>query len=94
MSKIRKSARGEPCQVMLPQVCISGGENETTVLAHMPSGAISMKQIDILASYSCSACHDVLDGRVPNNFDREWLELQFFRGMKRTILKLKSKELI
>jgi hypothetical protein len=93
MSKLRKAARGEPCTVGLP-VCIAGGENETTVLAHLPSGGISIKSHDLLGAHSCSACHDVLDGRVSHDFDPEWLEHMFLRGMKRTILKLISKELI
>jgi len=34
MSKITKSARGKPCQLRLEE-CVSGGQNETTVFAHL-----------------------------------------------------------
>ena len=51
MSKLRKYAKGQPCQVMLPHVCISGGENETTVLAHLHSFGMGTKSPDLLAAH-------------------------------------------
>jgi hypothetical protein len=64
MSKIKQSARGEPCLVRIPGVCISGGDNETTVLAHLNGGGMGKKHPDCEAAYCCSACHDVIDYRV------------------------------
>ena len=53
---------------MLPGVC--NGDPATTVLAHIRrpwnSGA-GMKPPDSEAVYACSACHDVIDGRVRRN---------------------------
>jgi len=87
-SKLRKLARGQPCQVMLPNVCISGGENPTTILAHLPSFGMGTKSPDLLAAHCCSACHDVVDGRVPSDKDRDMIRNFFNEGVIRTIRKL------
>jgi len=87
-SKIRNAARGQPCQIMLPGICISGGDNETTVLAHMPNQSMGKKAPDLVGAHSCHACHDVLDSRVSHSFDRDFLRHKFLEGMKRTIIKL------
>lgn len=61
--KIRNSARGQECQVRMPDVC--NRNNETVILAHVGKGAgMGQKCDDIHATYACSACHDVIDGRV------------------------------
>ena len=88
MSILRKYAKGQPCQVMLPQVCISGGENDTTVLAHLPSFGIGTKSPDLLGSHCCFQCHQHLDGAVGHDFDPQWLRDKFNEGVIRTIRKL------
>ena len=93
MSKLRKYAKGQPCQVMLP-VCISGGENETTVLAHLPSFGWATKSPDLLAAHCCFQCHQHLDGAVSHDFDRQWLREQFNEGVIRTIRKLYADNII
>lgn len=47
----------------LPGVC--NFNPETTVLAHVPCGqkGMGMKGPDQISAYTCSACHDALDGR-------------------------------
>ena len=85
---LRKYAKGQPCQVMLPNVCISGGENETTVLAHLPSFGVATKSPDLLAAHCCSACHDVVDGRVTSDKDLDMIRNFFNEGAIRTIRKL------
>lgn len=65
MTKIRKSARGQECQVRLPAIC--NGNPETVVLAHYRmAGACGtgMKPTDALGAYACSACHDEIDRRT------------------------------
>jgi len=94
MSKLRKYAKGQPCQVMLPNVCISGGENETTVLAHLPSFGVGTKSPDLLAAHFCFQCHQHLDGAVSHDFDRQWLREQFNEGVIRTIRKLYADNII
>lgn len=61
--KITQSARGEECTVRILGVC--NGNPETTVLAHLPSGAhgIGIKSSDLCGVYACSACHDHIDRR-------------------------------
>ena len=62
VTKIRKSARGEDCTLRL-EVC--NGNPETTVLAHIGHNrGMGIKCADYFAVYACSACHDVIDGRV------------------------------
>ena len=85
---LRKYAKGQPCQVMLPNVCISGGENETTILAHLPSFGMGTKSPDLLAAHCCSACHDVVDGRVTSDKDLDMIRNFFNEGAIRTIRKL------
>ena len=59
-TKIRDSARGEPCQVRVAGVC--NGDNSTTVLAHRNGAGMACKASDHDAAYACSACHEWLDG--------------------------------
>ena len=94
MSKLRKYAKGQPCQIMLPDVCISGGENETTVLAHLLSFGMGTKSPNLLGSHSCAACHDVVDGRVSSDFLPEELREKLNEGVIRTIRKLYSDNII
>ena len=93
MSKIRKSAKGEECQVRIPQKC--NFNPETTVLAHLNGGGMGMKSNDIHGAYCCSACHDVLDGRdrqiLFSQFD---LDIWFYEGVFRTQLILIDKGLL
>ena len=70
--------------VMLPEVCISGGENLTTVLAHLPSMGLATKSHDLLASWACHACHQHIDGAVGHNFDYNFLREKHNEGVIRT----------
>lgn len=87
MSKIRKSAKGEQCQVRIPGVC--NYNPETVVLAHLNSGSITGKGIgskgpDFLAAYACSSCHDAYDRRIVVNFSREYVVVCFYEAVFRT----------
>ena len=55
MSKLRESAKGQPCMVRIPGVC--NGNPETTVLAHLNGGGMGMKNPDFFASFSLSLIH-------------------------------------
>jgi len=94
VSKLRKYAKGQPCQVMLPDVCISGGENLTTVLAHLPSFGVAQKSGDLLAAHCCFQCHQHLDSAVGHDFDPQWLRDKFNEGVIRTIRKLYNDKVI
>jgi len=83
MSKLRKSARGEPCQIRLDG-CNAGVNNETVVLAHLNGAGLALKKNDLHASFACANCHDTLDGRKPTNYDKDWLEQIHLRGVIKT----------
>lgn len=82
MSKFRKAARNEHCTVRLPG-CLPG--TETTVLAHLPNRSMGKKNHDLNAAFACHSCHDILDGRVINDFERDWLDHRHRVGQERTI---------
>lgn len=64
MNKYTKSARGQECQVRIPDVC--NYNPETTIFAHLNGAGMGMKHSDIHGAYCCSKCHDWLDGGYVN----------------------------
>ena len=60
-TKLRNSARGQPCMFQIPGIC--NGDTTTTVLAHLPSEikGLSNKSDDFHAAFACSDCHEVFD---------------------------------
>lgn len=81
-TKYTKSARGQDCQIRVPGIC--NFNNETTVFAHLNGGGAGMKHADIHGSYSCSDCHDTVDGRHKTNYLQMELEWMHYEGMVRT----------
>jgi len=92
-SQLTKSARGEPCMIRL-EGCNAGPNNETVILAHLNGAGLALKAHDIHGAYSCYSCHDVLDGRKPSSYEKEWLELIHLRGVIKTQEKMIEKGLI
>ena len=82
MSKIRKFAKGQECQVRIPGVC--NGNPETTVLAHLNGGGMGRKKHDIHGAFCCSDCHAALDGQTKTNYMFDLLELWHRQGVERT----------
>lgn len=83
---LRKLARGKACQVRIPAVC--NHDRATTVLAHYRLAGLSgmgQKPDDRIGAWCCSACHDVLDGRVKTEHDRNAVRLMHCEGVMRTI---------
>lgn len=83
MSKLTQAAKGQPCSVRIPFVC--NWDVETTVSAHL-SGVrfkhgTGQKVNDIFAADCCSACHDVLDGRVKSQYTKQELKLMHLEGV-------------
>jgi hypothetical protein len=65
--KIMATAAGVPCTARIASF-IPGLRCEsaaTTVACHLPVGGkgTSTKETDLAVAYSCSVCHDLLDGR-------------------------------
>jgi hypothetical protein len=85
--KLRDSARGQDCTLRLPGICQGG--TDTTVLCHMPSHiglkGMGMKVPDYWACFGCHACHDVIDGRKPDDtLGRRLIDAYTLAGMERT----------
>lgn len=81
MSKYRKSARGQECQVRIDGIC--NGNPETTVLAHLNGGGMGMKQPDIFGAFACSACHNEIDRRT-RILDADHVKLMHLQAIIRT----------
>ena len=82
---LRKFAKGQPCMIRVPGVC--NRNPETTVLAHYRMAGIcgtGSKPPDSLGAWSCSACHDAVDGRVKSTWSRCELRLMHAEGVFRT----------
>lgn len=96
MSKLRKEARGRPCQVRVPGICTGGGDD--TVLAHFRLAGTcgtGIKPPDIpFGAFCCYACHDAVDGRNTQGRDREWLKMCHAEGCLRTMHLLKTEDKI
>ena len=91
MSKIRKSARGEDCSLRLG-MC---SDPETVVLAHIGRvRGTGYKCVDSFAIFSCSACHDIIDGRAKSEFSKLELQAEKLRALEETQLKLINKGLL
>ena len=89
-ANLRDLARDRPCMVRLPG-CHSG--DGTTVLAHIRIAGLcgmGLKPPDVVATYACSHCHDLIDGRVRANFDKDFLTQAALEGMARTLAQLWS----
>lgn len=68
--------------VRIPGVC--NHDPDTVVLAHINGGGMGLKRADIHASFCCSACHDVIDGRARSVYSKDALLLMHLEGMLRT----------
>jgi len=96
MSKMTELVRGKPCYLHLDQNCLSGGQNETTVFAHLPISAMGMKNRVGDVDFGCPACfncHNLVDGRTQADppLEREWMELSHLRGTV-SYMRLMAKE--
>jgi hypothetical protein len=94
MSKMTEFARGRPCEIRLDG-CLPG--TETVVFAHLPSAGIGMKNRVGGFDWGCPACfncHNILDGRILTNYDKEWLDKLHKDGTIRFQQKLAKEEKI
>lgn len=94
IKKLRDYARGKRCMVNL-ECC--NHNPETTVLAHVyPKGTkgMGMKGLDIIATWACSSCHDVLDGRAKSEYSHEDLQRIGFESALKTIEALYDDEML
>ena len=80
--KLRNSARGQECQIRIPDIC--NFNPETTVLCHINGGGMGMKSNDTAAAFGCSACHDAVDHRSRTQYTNDELKLMHLDGVMRT----------
>lgn len=95
MSKIRQSARLKNCLVRIPGAC--NFNPETTVCAHIRiAGSCGMgtKPIDLLTVRACSACHDVIDGRVKSQYSKAEIKGFLLDALCRTLIEYEQEGLI
>ena len=95
MTKLRKAAQGQECQVRLEGVC--NHNPETTVLAHVRRAnvaGIGQKPNDYIVVWACSDCHDQIDGRSKPHFPAYELDRYVLEGMCRTLDELKKQGVI
>lgn len=82
MSKITKSAAGKQCTARIPGVC--NGNPHTTIWAHIRKvrygAGTGQKPSDLIGLYACSACHDVIDGRIKTNHEKDFVEMCMYEG--------------
>lgn len=83
MSKLRKSAKGMPCFVRIPNIC--NFNSETVVLAHLrgKNTGIGLKRNDLQGAFCCYACHQVVDG-AKSPYSKDLIELWHRQGVERT----------
>jgi len=84
MGRIRKTAKGQRCQVRL--LDCKGGEG--VVFAHYRLAGYSgtgTKPPDVpFGAFACGHCHDLIDGRVKSDHDQKILRLAHAEGCLRT----------
>ncbi len=93
MSKMTEFARGRQCEMRLDG-CLPG--TDTTVFAHLNKDS-GMGQKNRVGGFdwgcpSCFNCHNILDGRIITNYEKEWLELLHLRATIRFQQKLAKEE--
>lgn len=99
MSKITESANQESCALRFPG-CMN--DRATVVWCHSPfiedGKGWGIKAPDVLGTYGCGYCHDILDRRKATDVGIEggesytkFLQEYFHRGLKRSLVKLIDK---
>jgi hypothetical protein len=83
--KITDSARGQDCQINLPGCNYNP---ETVVYCHLNGHewgkGFGIKADDGVGFYGCSHCHDVYDGRIEGDFEKDWLDSRAHRAVTKT----------
>ena len=96
MSKITQSARDEDCQVRYTGICTY--DSAMTIWSHCRHGAAGkgrgIKAVDLAGAYACTACDAAYDQMTgAGHMTREQLDLDWFHGHIRSLVKLVEKGL-
>lgn len=89
--KIMDVAKGEACTLNIAGVC--NYDDSTTVACHLPDGSGGSNKLTgaLSIAIGCSACHNVVDGRVDAHISDVDREFYMRRGMMRTMTRLVDK---
>lgn len=81
-SKLRASAKGQPCMFRIPGIC--HGSTETVVLCHLPSEikGLGNKSDDFHAAFGCANCHEAIDN---HRLSKEESLYYSMRALQRTM---------
>jgi len=81
-SNITRFAEGKACTARIPGAC--NRDPATSVWAHLNSvrwgAGRNQKAPDPCGLIACSACHDVIDGRVKTDHDRDFIRMCAYEG--------------
>ena len=83
------AANGEDCTLNIAGWC--SYDPDTTVACHLPDGSGGSNRLTgaLSIAFACSACHDIIDGRVIDpDIDVSDKEFYLRRGMMRTMNRL------
>lgn len=75
MSKLRKSAKDQPCLMQIPGVC--SHDPARTVLCHIRrpwNAGVALKPSDLHSFFACDCCHDTFDGRRNSDLNKATLD--------------------
>ena len=95
---IRESANGEECHMRLLGAC--NGRTDTTVWSHYPGldgdRGMGLKALDLCGCYTCSGCHDAIDGRsdLPFGTTRTEVLWAWLHGHLRSLVTAARKGLV
>lgn len=85
MANLRNAARGRECQIRIPGYC--NHNPDTSCLAHIRlpgTCGTGIKPPDLLGAISCNCCHDIVDGRMRTEYQRDEISLMHAEGVLRT----------
>ncbi|WP_260523966.1 DUF1364 domain-containing protein [Serratia sp. PL7] len=96
MANLKEEAKGRDCQIRIPGVC--NFNPYTTVLAHYRMAGTcgtGIKPDDAQGAWSCSSCHDLIDGRKKTtDYTHDELRLMHAEGVLRTLAIWKKEGLV
>jgi len=86
MSKLTKSAKGQLCQMRIPNACTHDPEKVALCHIRKPFNAgTGMRPNDLHAFFGCSVCHDIFDGRQNSEWSRAQLDSMALDAHLRTL---------
>lgn len=96
MSAITKFASGKPCTARIPHGF--GHDPATSVWAHIRGvrwgAGMGKKPPDFCGLIACSMCHDIIDGRVQTDMERDFIKMCAMEGHLESLALLHKEGLV